>query len=112
MDRQLRGVEQLAGILAGSLREAFDLAPGLREAFGAVEIGEPAVAGDRRAPEYPVDIPADQDRRVRLLQRLRKHDAGGDVIAGKLAADRMLGPEPFQDVEALVHDLAALLERH
>jgi hypothetical protein len=27
-------------------------------------------------------------------------------------AARVLGPEPLQDVEVLVHDLAALLERH
>src|SRR5262245_61854483 len=58
VDRQLRGVEELVWILAGFLGEAADLAPRFCEAFRPVEIGEPAVAGDRRALEDPIDISA------------------------------------------------------
>ena len=58
--------EQRVGILAGLLGEVADLRPGLREGFGRVEIGEPAVARRRGALEHAVDIAADEDRDPRL----------------------------------------------
>src|SRR5262245_52808151 len=112
IDRQLRGVEQLVGVLSAFLGEAADLVPRLGEAFGPIEIGQPAVTADGCALEDAIDISADEDRRIWFLHRLGIHDAGRDVVARELAADRVLGPEAFEDVEVLVHDLAALLERH
>src|SRR5215813_324701 len=111
-DRQLRGVEELVRILSAFLCKAADLVPRLGEAFGPVEIGQPAIAADGRALEHAIDVSADQDRRIWFLYRLGIHHAGGDVVARELAADRVLGPEAFEDIEVLVHDLAALLERH
>src|SRR5262249_60612715 len=48
---------------------------------------------------------------MRFLSRLWIHDSGRNIVARKFAADRVLGPETFEDLKILVHDLAALLER-
>src|SRR5262249_4355464 len=93
IDRQLRGVEQLVRVFSAFLGEAADLAPRLGEAFGAIEIGQPAVTADSCALEDTIDISADQDRGIWFLHWLGIHDAGRDVVARELAADRVLGPE-------------------
>src|SRR3984893_14104698 len=108
-DRQLRGVEELVRVLSAFLCEAADLVPRLGEAFGPIEIGQPAIAAEGCALEQAIDISADQDRRIWFLHRLGIHHAGRDVVARELAADRVLGPEAFEDIEVLVHDLAARL---
>ena len=38
--------------------------------------------------------------------------AVGDVVRHVLAVDLLLGPQPVQDLEILVHELAALVERN
>ena len=54
-------LSSLSGILAGLLGEIANLAPRFGEALRRVEVGEPAVAGDRGALEHAIDIAADQD---------------------------------------------------
>ena len=49
---------------------------------------------------------------MRLLHRLGIHHARGDVVVADFDIDHVLGPEALQDIEILIHDLAALLERH
>ena len=80
------------GILAGLRREISDLVPGLLEGVGTVEIGEPTVAGGRRALQDLVDIAADEDRHARLLIGLGIHDRGGNVVVHVFAVDLLLGP--------------------
>src|SRR6201997_4967137 len=66
-DRQRGGVEELARVFSAFLCEAADFVPRLGEAFGPIEIGQPAVAADGCALEHAIDISADQDRRMWLL---------------------------------------------
>src|SRR5260370_3644695 len=110
-DRQLRGVEELVRVLSAFLCEAADLVPRLGEAFGPIEIGQPAVAADGCALEHAIDISADQDRRVWVLQRLWIHHGGRGVGTREPAPDPVLGPEAVEEIGGLVHHVSALLRR-
>src|SRR5262249_38714518 len=96
-DGQLRSIEELFRVLSCLLGKAADLVPGLGEAFGRIEIGQPTVAAHRRAFEHAIDISADQDRRIWFLHRLGIHNAGGNVVAGKLSPCCVLPPRTLYE---------------
>src|SRR5262249_58968097 len=92
------------------LGEAAPLGRGAREAFCGVVVGEPSIALGGRALEHGIDVPADQNGRARLLHGFWVEHRTAQPEGWIVAVDLLLGPEPVDDLEALFHDLAALME--
>src|SRR5262249_21878355 len=99
-------------LLAGILRSRANLVPRLREVVRLVKIGEPAITHRASAPEYAVDVTTDQQRHAWFLDRLRIHHGAGNVVSRVLAVDFFFGPQPVENLQVLVHQLAALFERN
>src|SRR6266571_8307754 len=109
-DRQLVGGGQFVRIAPGLLGVAAHACPRAGETLDRVIIREPAVALRRRALEHGVDVAADQDRRSRLLHRFRLQHCAAQIVRRIFAGDPLLAPQPGDDLEALLHQLAAPVE--
>src|SRR5262249_17840374 len=96
-DRQLGSVEEGVWVLSGLLRKPAILVRRLGKPTRREKSRDPTVPPPRRALEDATDIPADQNWRMRFLSRLRIHDSGRNIVAGKFATDRVLRPETFED---------------
>ena len=58
-------------------------------------------------PQHAPPGAADEDRRVRLLDRLRGAIESGDRVMGSLKGERLVAPEPLEDRQGLVHAIDA-----